>query len=72
MNVGIRKNNNSGVSGVNWDSATNKWRARICINNQRISLGVYDDVNDAIEARKQAEEKYFGEWSYDNSQERSV
>ena len=72
MNVGIRKNNNSGVSGVNWDSATNKWRARICINNRRISLDVYDDINDAIEARKQAEEKYFGEWSYDNSQERSV
>lgn len=27
----------------------------------------YHNLKDAITARKQAEEKYFGEWSYDNS-----
>lgn len=29
---------------------------------------VYENIEDAIKVRKEAEEKYFGEWSYDNSQ----
>lgn len=30
-------------------------------------LIVIRQVDDAVKSRKQAEEKYFGEWSYDNS-----
>ena len=36
-------------------------------NNETIYLGRYFDKDDAIKARKEAEEKYFGEYSYDNS-----
>lgn len=32
-----------------------------------VVIGNYHNLEDAIKARKQAEEKYFGEWSYDNS-----
>lgn len=62
------KNNKSGVVGVYKHKLTNTWKAYICIDNHNIWLGAFDDIDDAIKARKEAEEKYFGEWSYDNSQ----
>lgn len=30
-------------------------------------LGRFDNFEDAVKVRKEAEEKYFGDWSYDNS-----
>ena len=68
MNKGIRSNNSSGVTGVGWSKKNNKWRARITLNNKEYHLGYFDDKNDAIKARKEAENKYFGEFSYENSQ----
>lgn len=61
-------NNSSGVVGVYKHKPTNTWRAYICISNHNIWLGSFNDIEEAIKARKDAEEKYFGEWSYDNSQ----
>ena len=71
MNVGLLKNNNSGYTGVSFNSHLQKWRARIQINHHQIFLGYFEDINDAIKTRKEAEEKYFGEFSYDNSQKYS-
>lgn len=68
MNVGLRINNKSGVTGVIWHKRSGKWRAYIRVNGKQIELGLYDRFEDAVRARKQAEEKYFGEFSYDNSQ----
>lgn len=68
MNREIGTNNTSGVVGVEWNTHNKAWRARICIKGKRILLGYFQSFDDAVEARKQAEEKYFGEWSYDNSQ----
>ena len=68
MNRKIAINNTSGVVGVNKDGKSNKWRARIMINQKEIYLGSYNNFEDAVVARKEAEEKYFGEYSYDNSQ----
>ena len=68
MNKKIQSNNTSGVVGVSWDKRASKWIAYIKINGKQIYLGNYKDKNNAILARKAAEEKYFGEWSYDNSQ----
>ena len=67
-NVGLRKNNTSGTSGICFKKEFNKWCARISYNKKRIHLGYFENYNDAVKARKEAEEKYFGEWSYDNSQ----
>lgn len=67
MNMGLRSDNNSGVTGVHWDKNTNKWMSRIGINKKRIHLGYFDSFEDAVKARKNAEEKYFKEYSYDNS-----
>ena len=63
----IYKDSTSGVTGVNWNKRANKWRARISVNYKRINLGDFVNFEDAVKARKKAEEKYFGEWSYDNS-----
>lgn len=68
MNRDIRSNNTSGCTGVNFDKRSGKWRARIKINGREIELGKFKEKEDAIKVRKEAEEKYFGEWSYDNSQ----
>lgn len=67
-NKGLRKDNKSGVTGVRWDKQKNKWTASIRYNNNKIYLGGYDDFAEAVKIRKEAEEKYFGEWSHDNSQ----
>lgn len=67
MNKVIISNNTSGVTGVVWVKNRQQWRAEIKINMKTIYLGLFDNINDAIAARKAAEEKYFGEYSYDNS-----
>lgn len=67
MNKGLQKNNTSGITGVYWDKRLNKWIAQMLINKKHIHLGCFNELEDAIKARKEAEEKYFGQFSYDNS-----
>jgi len=67
-NLKIKKNNISGVPGVTWYSKYNKWRARINVNYKEIHLGYFDNFDEAVQARKQAEEIYYGQYSFDNSQ----
>lgn len=68
INICLKSNNSSGCTGVTWNKRSNKWHARITYNKQEIHLGFYTNFEDAVNARKKAEEKYFGEWSYDYSQ----
>jgi hypothetical protein len=62
MNQGISKNNKSGVAGVYRHKKNDKWAAQINIKNKRIFLGIFDTLEDARKARKDAEIKYFGEF----------
>ena len=57
-------NSSSGVCGVYWYTKQNKWSAEIVVNNQKINLGFFDDVEEAIKVRKAAELKYFKEFAY--------
>lgn len=66
-NRGVSNHNTSGVIGVSWYESEHKWGAYITIDNKHISLGRYDNFDDAVKARKEAEEKYFGEYAYDVS-----
>ena len=59
--VSIR--NTSGFVGVQFRELTHRWEAMITTNGKRIRLGGFLDINDAIAARKAAEELYFGEFS---------
>ena len=54
-----RSNNTSGVPGVEWMSSKNKWRASICFKGRRRYLGSYEKFEDAVKARKRAEEELF-------------
>ncbi len=50
----------SGVRGVQFHKQSNLWRAQIKFRRRTISLGYFRDFQDAVNARKEAEEKYFG------------
>lgn len=52
----VRSNNTSGVPGVDWWAAKGRWRATICFKGRRRYLGSYSDFEDAVKARKRAEE----------------
>lgn len=65
MNRSLCKNNTTGVTGVYYRN--NKWYSLIMINGKSINLGRFDNFNDAVKARKEAEKEYFGEYSFDNS-----
>ena len=67
INRKIRSDNNSGVTGVCWNKANGMWMSYICKDGKRKTLGYYNDFDKAVKTRKQAEEEYFGEYSYDNS-----
>lgn len=57
-----RKNNKSGVKGVNFHKPTGKWAAQIQSNGKKMWLGVYDTKEAAIVAYQTAAEKHFGEF----------
>ena len=67
MNKIISSNNTSGVKGVAWDKEYMKWVAYITVNKKIMKLGRFHNFEDAVKSRKNAENKYFGEYSYDNS-----
>ena len=67
LNSSTRKDNTSGVTGVCWDKRRRKWLVRIYENGKEINLGYYDDFDTAVTVRKNAEEKYYGEYSYSKS-----
>ena len=55
--------NSSGVKGVAWDRARQKWTARIGVNYKTINLGRFDNLSDAARAYEQAASKHFGQFS---------
>lgn len=59
VNTGLRCNNKSGVTGVNWFKPASLWRSYINYQGKRIELGYFKDINDAIIARLNAENKYY-------------
>ena len=69
MNVKERETNTSGVTGVGWHKASGKWRARITLKGVEYYLGIFDTFEEAVEARRLAEENKFGEFAYAHSQE---
>ena len=52
------KVNTSGVTGVYWSNYDKKWMARIQYNRKKLHLGYFDNKQDAINARKDAEVRF--------------
>ena len=60
-------NNTSGIKGVFYMKDRGKWRATIGYDKKAIYIGDYTTKEEAIKARKDAENIYQKEFSYDNS-----
>lgn len=58
FNTGLYSHNTSGHKGVGWHKAAGKWVARIQYRGKTIHLGCFNDIKNAISARKLAEEQY--------------
>ena len=59
QNVGLRRDNASGHRGVGFQKGIGKWRARIQVNKQKITLGCFADKKDAIAAYQNAAKRLF-------------
>lgn len=66
MNQHKRKDNSSGVRGVDFDKSRGKWCARISANKQRFQKR-FDTFEEAVAYRKMLEDKYFGEFKFKES-----
>ena len=44
--------------GVHMHKASGKWTSQICADGKRIHLGLFENFNDALKARKDAERRY--------------
>ena len=66
MNRELQSNNTSGITGVSFHKGSCMWFGYIKYNKKQIRK--YAKTKEiAIELRKQLEEKYFGEYSYESS-----
>lgn len=54
--------NTSGARGVYWDRNSGKWRARLRFKGKTYNFGSYANFDDAVKARKKAEEQIYGEF----------
>lgn len=57
-NTKLRKDNTSGVVGVSKCPRSGKWRADIRLLGRLTCLGMFDDFDDAVAARKKAEQEH--------------
>lgn len=57
-----QKNNTSGTRGVYYNKKNKKWYASICFKRKSMYLGSYEKKEDAIAARKEAEENIYGKF----------
>lgn len=62
MNRSLGLDNTSGCTGVSFNKNNSKWIVQIGVNRRLVYLGHYDTLNEAINVRKQAEVKYFGDY----------
>lgn len=66
----VSKRNSSGCRGV--QNFRGKWQAKITFQKKTYHLGTFADKDEAIRARKDAEEKIYGEfleWYYNRFEE---
>jgi hypothetical protein len=59
-NMGMLRNNRSGVKGVRWHKRHKRWAAWIGVANKQIHLGNHATLEDAAAARKQGEIDHWG------------
>lgn len=58
-----RSDNKSGVTGVYFSKAHNRWFACINIDKKKQTIGLFKTMEEAVEARKQKEIEIYGEFA---------
>ena len=61
MNIGIRANNHSGITGVH-QIKSGKWISRYKLNNRTIHIGTYNTIKEATQARILKVNEVYGEF----------
>ena len=64
MNKHIQLNNSSGVTGVHLHKPSNKWISRININEKETHIGSFDNFEDAVLARHEAEDQFYRNFAF--------
>lgn len=54
-------NNTSGKTGVVLNKRSQKWIVTINVNKERVYVGTFENIEDAVSAREEAEVKFYGE-----------
>jgi hypothetical protein len=62
-NKGLAKSNTSGTTGVNYSVRQGKWVVRIGVDGNRLSLGCFDNYDEARSVRLSAQKKFYGDFS---------
>jgi hypothetical protein len=62
-NSKLRGNNKSGKTGVCYRKNRGSWSVTIRSEGKQITLGTFRDIDDAIKCRREAELKYYGEYT---------
>ncbi len=57
-NTTRRCDNSSGVTGVYWFKRECKWKVQIKVDGKQSHLGLFDNLDDAVTARKSAERQH--------------
>ncbi len=66
MNIDNNKNNKYGFRGISYalnEKRIKKWQVKLGFNNKNIYIGRFLTKEEAIKARKEAELKYYGQFS---------
>ncbi len=64
FNRSISNRNTSGAKGISYDKKLNKWKAQIMFNRKTYHLGYFDNIEDAIDARKLKANNIFGNYTH--------
>jgi hypothetical protein len=62
-NKRLQANSTSGYKGVNWHKGTKKWQARIGYNGKRVTLGYFNNPEDAHKAYCEAADELHGKFA---------
>jgi hypothetical protein len=57
-NCSMYSHNTSGVTGVFWYKPLNKWQAGVMVDQKHHHIGFFDNLLDAVAARKRAEREF--------------
>lgn len=63
MNTRAHCDSSTGIKGVSFVKARNKYMAQIYVDGKNLNLGLYNDISEAARARREAELKYFGDFA---------